>query len=108
MNSNYIFNEPKIYRGPNKDEEENSFFCFNDSNSLNDYSLDSFNLNSSEINSLYFLEKQIKDINIDSLYLIRNNDKKKIKYKIEINPLNNIVNKKFKREDYMENSNSKE
>ena len=106
MNSDISFNEPNIYRGPNKDEEEKSFFCFNDSNSLNDYSLDSFN--SSEIYSLYFLEKQIKDNNIDSLNLIRNNDKKKIKFKTEIYQLNNLLNKKIKREDYLENSNSKE
>ena len=103
------FNEIITNGNNNTEEEEKTFYFFNNLNSSKDYSLEDYNCITSEINDLYFLDRQIKKINLDSSNLIKGYDKKLIKFKTEIYPSQKLLNKKTKNEDrFLENSNLKE
>ena len=102
------FNEIITNGNNNTEEEEKTFYFFNNLNSSKDYSLEDYNCITSEINDLYFLDRQIKKINLDSSNLIKGYDKKLIKFKTEIYPSQKLLNKKTKNEErFLENSNLK-
>ena len=103
------FNEIITNGNDNAEEEEKTFYFFNNLNSSKDSSLEDYNCITSEINDLYFLDRQIKKINLDSSNLIKSYEKKLIKFKTEIYPSQKLLNKKTKNEDrFLENSNLKE
>ena len=80
-------------------KEEESFSCFNNPNSSNDYPLDNNSLNTCEFNYLYFLDKKNSEIKKDSSYLIKINDKKIIKFKTENNQLDKLLKQKLKKDN---------
>ena len=101
MSSNVFFHQLITNGEDNTEEEEKSLYFFNNLNNSNNYSIEDYNLIPSEINDLYFLDKSVKEIIIDSPNLIKSDVTKLIKFKTETNPPKELLNKKTK------NSNSK-
>ena len=101
MSSNALFHQLITNGEDNTEEEEKSLYFFNNLNNSNNYSIEDYNLIPSEINDLYFLDKSVKEIIIDSPNLIKSDVTKLIKFKTETNPPKELLNKKTK------NSNSK-
>ena len=101
MSSNEYFHQLITNGEDSIEEEEKSLYFFNNLNNSNNYSIEDYNLIPSEINDLYFLDKSVKEIIIDSPNLIKSDVTKLIKFKTETNPPKELLNKKTK------NSNSK-
>ena len=96
MSSNAFFHQLITNGEDNTEEEEKSLYFFNNLNNSNNYSIEDYNLIPSEINDLYFLDKSVKEIIIDSPNLIKSDVTKLIKFKTETNPPKELLNKKTK------------